>query len=498
MTHALDSGTGHVRRRALFGLLDADGWGWASVKATIWLIVIILMLGYIPDRAYYIVVNRTIDVGLLAWSPINFCPPDNNQGQLPCPAPQGAILPWQASPSELALPAPRAGGTVVQFGSKVLYVGGTDGSTPVDSVYVAALATDGNFSSWQAGPSLPAPRTGLSVAITGGHIYAFGGSDGHSATDSAWTLSVDPDTGELGAWEPAEGLSLPAARSGAAIITVSDGLVLVGGADASGAPTTTTWRSTVDTKGALGAWEEQAPIQAAVAGATVVQVGDYLWLIGGTDANGPSGAVQRGSIGTGIAPPAPGTYVNPNEPAAPQKVLQWAIADSQNLPAARAGAAVFAANGSIYVVGGQDGSGPQATLYWAIPDENGDIPEWKHLAGTDGAAGPVDLPEAISGAAALVNGPTAFVVGGVTSSGVLASSVRASLAPQEPFFQLGLVGATVPALKIDGELGQQLGMLSAAGAGTTNFVILLLLGWAWSHRPQIRAWVERRMEARRV
>jgi hypothetical protein len=55
-----------------------------------------------------------------------------------------------------------------------------------------------------------------------------------------------------------------------------------------------------------------------------------------------------------------------------------------------------------------------------------------------------------------------------------------------PFFQLGLVGATVPGLKIDGEIGQQLGYLNAAGAGTVNFVILLLIGWAFAHKEQAR------------
>jgi hypothetical protein len=51
---------------------------------------------------------------------------------------------------------------------------------------------------------------------------------------------------------------------------------------------------------------------------------------------------------------------------------------------------------------------------------------------------------------------------------------------------VGLVGATVPALKIDGEIGQQLGYLNAAGAGTVNFIILLLIGWAFAHKERTR------------
>ena len=89
---ALGAGTVLPRKRALFGLLDQDGWAWASVKAFAWLVIIILMLGYLPDRAYYLTVGRTVDLGVLVWSPINLCPPTNET--LPCPAPVGAVIPW--------------------------------------------------------------------------------------------------------------------------------------------------------------------------------------------------------------------------------------------------------------------------------------------------------------------------------------------------------------------------------------------------------------------
>lgn len=51
-------------RRVLFGLLDANGWGWAGVRSVLWTLVIILMLGYIPDRAYYLTVSPTVELGL--------------------------------------------------------------------------------------------------------------------------------------------------------------------------------------------------------------------------------------------------------------------------------------------------------------------------------------------------------------------------------------------------------------------------------------------------
>ena len=72
-------------------------------------------------------------------------------------------------------------------------------------------------------------------------------------------------------------------------------------------------------------------------------------------------------------------------------------------------------------------------------------------------------------------------------------SYRANTAPTSPYFQLGLVGATVPGLKIEGEIGQQLGYLNAAGAGTVDFVILILIGWAFAHKEQTRRRVIRRV-----
>ena len=85
-----------------------------------------------------------------------------------------------------------------------------------------------------------------------------------------------------------------------------------------------------------------------------------------------------------------------------------------------------------------------------------------------------------------------MLIGGSTQGGLLTSTTQASLAPQVPFFQLGLFGIVIPALQIPGEIGQQLGYLSAAGAGTVNFVLLILLGYVFNHKAQVSAWIDRR------
>jgi hypothetical protein len=193
--------------------------------------------------------------------------------------------------------------------------------------------------------------------------------------------------------------------------------------------------------------------------------------------------MQRGRLGLEAAEGLP---ANPEE----GKVIAWDISNAANLPGARDDAAGWSANGALYLVGGADNDGLRTELYWTIPTNDGNIPEWKHLAASD-------LTEGRSGGSALVTGPNAIIFGGETAEGVSTSSVRANTAPQSPFFQLGLVGATVPGLKIDGEIGQQLGYLNAAGAGTVNFIILLLVGWAFAHKAQARAMMSRVVRRRR-
>jgi hypothetical protein len=478
-----------MRRRALFGLLDADGWAWASTKAFLWLLVIILALGYIPDRAYYFVVSRTVDLGLVLWSPVNLCPPENTAA-MDCPVPVGGVLPWQPSPAQVALPAPRTGGVAAQLGTNLLYIGGSDGSAPAATTFVTKVAK-GNFGAWAEGPALPAARTDAALAILSGTAYLAGGLGPDGApTDTLWSIGLDPVTSQLTTWKPVEAkpgeaVKLPAPRAGASAVAVADGIVVVGGRGPDGKPTSTVWKATLDSQGVLGQFKEQAAsLPHPIADAAIVLEGLFLWVYGGSDATGATGYVQRADYG-----PTPGPTAEPGAPPAspaPEIVIRWATLDAANLPAARTGGAGFAANGALYYVGGSDGTTRHKELYWALPDSEGNLPGgWRHVGGSD-------LPGGLVDAAPIVTSATAILLGGTADGGALASSTRASLAPVEPFFRLGIAGVTVPGLQIGGAIGVQLGALAAAGVGTGNFAILVIIGWAFNHKPQINAWRERR------
>jgi hypothetical protein len=461
-----------VRRRALFGLFDADGWSWASVKALFWFFLIIILLGYIPDRAYYFTVQQTVDVGILAWSPVNFCPAANET--LPCPAPAGATLPWHSSPPEIQLPAGRTDGVTAALGKTYLYVGGSDGHAATDTVFVSHPVGEGNLDKWSAGPALPAPRSSAASVVLGSTLYVIGGLDASGApTTTVYSLTAGND-GTLGDWKTEDALALPAPRAGASAVALTDGIAVMGGSDANG-PTKTVWKSQQDKSGAPQAWTDQSPLLEANVGGTAVHVGGVIFVIGGQNASGaPVATVQQGLVG------------GPNATAAdPNVVTAWRASAQTNLPAPRTGMSSFTSNGGIYVQGGSDGTAPRTETWWATPDANGVIPSWQHMP-------ELDLGQGIQGASAFTASSYAFLVGGRTSSGLTGAAARAYLAPAEPFFQLGLLGATIPALKLSGEIGQQLGYLNAAGAGTVNFVGLLLVGWAFAHKERVRELVNRR------
>ena len=295
---ALGAGMIVPRKRALFGLLDADGWAWAGVKAFVWLVIIILMLGYIPDRAYYLTVNRTVDLGVLAWSPINLCPPENET--LPCPAPVGAVAPWHESPPELR-PARRArtDGAVdpARDRRSCTSAGRTarPRSRPSTSPSCPASATS---MQWTEGPPLPEPRSDASVIQVSGTVYVLGGYDeAGEPTTTVFSLTPDPQTGDARRVGDRSRRAGPArgARRSRRCRGTRPGCC-------SSAARARTARSRppgepVRRPGQAPGVGAEAPLLQPQADATAAIVGDHVWLYGGHDANGPVATVQRGDIG---------------------------------------------------------------------------------------------------------------------------------------------------------------------------------------------------------
>jgi hypothetical protein len=461
----------------MFGLLDADGWTWASLKATFWFLILIFTLGYIPNLAYYFTVSNTVDVGYNFLSVVNWCPTTNVN--LPCPAPAGAIIPWQTSPPELALPSGRKDSLAYSSGSRMYLIGGETPEGATGDVLETSVTDTGNFSPWVSGPALPEPRTDSAIAIMSGTPYVIGGLDA-SGQPTTTVYQGTVEEGALTGWALADGnnstptLTLPTAISGAAAVVNGNTIYLIGGRTADGISSTVLSSSTDEsTPPTLVAWEEQAALALPVptADATAASIGDHIYFSGGETPHRVTPAVL-------VLPLSEGLPVTDEAGA----VETWAVTGA--LPAPRAEASTFVANGAFYQLGGVDDAGvQQASTLWAVPDINGVIHAWEQLDQTN-------LPEPRAAAAVATVGQ-AFLIGGESAVGLEDDTFRANLSPAPPFFRLGAFGATIPALSIKGEIGQQLGYVNAMGVGLVNFAVLVLIAWAFSHRDQFWRFTEK-------
>ncbi len=474
---------GGSRRRAFFGAFDADGWTWAGIKAFGWFLLLVLLLGYLPDRAYYFTVFPTIDLGANVASPINLCPPDN--ADLPCPAPKGSVIPWQGNPAQLSLPQGRTDAAAIITGTNLYLAGGKGPGGVSAAVFRTSVSSDGNLTPWTTAAPLPAPRASAAVAALAGTTLVIGGADASgAATDTVYEAVVD--NGAITGWKARSDLKLPRPLAGAIAIPGPTSIWLLGGQNADGTYSRTVYRAVADpTTGALGPWREQAALvmPAARALAFGAQVGNFLYVVGGQDAHGAQPSVFR------LALDAKG---EPAVDPVTHGVLGWSVSlPSQALPAARTDPAGFVADGALYIVGGRDAAGtPTDSFYWATPDPSGNFPGgWQQLAQDNlGASGEAE-PRA--GSAAVVTSGHAFVIGGDGRTGPSVATFRSDIAPRPPFFALGLVGMTIPALSIKGDIGQQLGYVMAGIVGGADFVLLILVGVAHSHHRATRRLLSR-------
>ncbi len=479
---ALPPGT--TQRRSFFGLLDADGWPAAFWKALFWFILILFMLGYLPDRAYYFTVEPALDIGENVLSPINFC--DGSNESLPCPAPRGAMIPWQASPTSLALPAPRTQAGTFQSGTQLYVVGGLVAGKATDSVLVTTTTSDGNFGAWQDGPALPAPRTDFAIASFNGTPYVIGGLDADGKPTSTVYVG-DIQGGDLAGWKASDSLALPTPLSGAAAVATGTGLWLVGGKTPNGL-SATVYRAVLDSTvkpAVLRAFTEQpalvlrdgsgnaAPRQHAAA----LSTGSQIFLIGGEDPQGVSDQIFLLTLNA-IGEPSVDSQ---------GRVIGWGQSvGASSLPAPRTEFAGFVANGALYVPGGFGVDGkPTSTVYWTVPAATtGQIDQWNHLDQTD-------LPQPVAQASGAVAGSFALLIGGQGTTNAQAGAYRASLAPAAPFFRLGLIGMTIPGLSVKGGVGAQLGYVMAGIVGGTNFILLIAVGVLYTRPEASRRLLER-------
>jgi N-acetylneuraminic acid mutarotase len=343
-----------------------------------------------------------------------------------------------------ALPAARSHAGAALFGGLVYLTGGET----ADTVEIATVSRyNPGTNAWSAGVALPSKRSRHGCVSMGGRIWCVGGR--------YWNGSAHQIMTDLTVYDPVAATwsakaALPAARFEAGCAALGGVLYVAGGEDAGGGVVNTLYAYAAD----ADTWTAKAPMPYAVSGPGAAVVGGRLAVLGGDPGGDTIGTVILYDPDTDAwATGSPLPYQPAQVPAVSWRGRaflfggfrdvgsfgfvgwwtstacydpgrQYLFANDRDLPAGTAGAAAFVQGGKLHVLGGRNATDAALATHRVL-DVAGDVADGQPFAlGTPWGTAAA-LPAAAHGAAALVAGGNAYVIGGLDGSGAgLASFLR--------------------------------------------------------------------------
>ncbi len=312
-------------------------------------------------------------------------------------------------------------------------------AAPLDDALIDASLLDAPSAGarWVAGPDLPEGRA-LSCAVAlDGFVFSIAGSASSLHQNEVYRSAIaGPD---LEPWVEVAPLPVATRWHGCAVHAASHSIFVVGGSTAQDDVTRDVFRGVVTSTGAV-TWTAQPDLPAPRRGASVVVVGDSLFVLGGEEADGfllrrtvyAAPMVGSGNLAPfATATPLPGddymmgaavsgsrifltggfTGATAVRSASASGVAVSAFTFEPVLPERRERHAAGVLGGWLYVTGGEPSFGGQnlVTTQRAQLSLDGSVGAWESQP---------DLPEAIAYVASAVTEEFLYVVGGSTDAGV--------------------------------------------------------------------------------
>lgn len=330
----------------------------------------------------------------------------------------GKLSSWS---STATLPASNTDMSATVYNGRIYTLGGSGYGS---AVYSATIAGDGSLGSWTAATTMLSSRTYAGAAVNNGYLYVWGGynTTTNSATGSVEYTKINPD-GTLGEWHTSTAMTTAVCR--AATASYNGFLYSFGGSTTPTAGCANTSTGVVNTvqfaplkaDGSVGNWSTTTAIAYGTSGQVMSAMAGayngYMYLLGGTN-NG--GATAYSNV----------QYAPINNDGT---LGSWASLAS--LPAGYYDAGFTIANNYMYVIGDQNGTAAyrMAELY-----ANGTIsPTWY-------ARNQPALPSGLSKGSFVINGETAYYLGGTSSDGK--QVLYASIGGSGSFEELNYVSTT--------------------------------------------------------
>ncbi len=212
---------------------------------------------------------------------------------------RGDLAPFSAV-SGTGLAVARSEQATVVAGDSLYLIGGFAGGD-LGSVEHARIDADGSLSAWGMAPgvALIKSRHAASSVVVDEWLYIIGGIvDGGRADATIERARLR--AGSLSPFSIAHNVSLATARSGHANVVIGGSVYVIGGADQLGHALALTERARVGTEGWVSSFTPVPELALTTAryGHTLAIVGDWLYVIGGVDAEEHTLAtVERARIG---------------------------------------------------------------------------------------------------------------------------------------------------------------------------------------------------------
>ncbi len=266
--YAIGGSNGAAKNSVYYGKLNPDGTVSAWTTSGNTLPVALFQLNAVATNGYIYAVGGTTGggstVATVYYSKVNS---------------DGSIGAWTATTS---LPAVRSSVSIATANGYVYVVGGTNGTSPQNTVYYAQTQSDGTLGAWTtSGNTLPAIRSSTGYGVANGFMYVIGGTNGTTAQNTVYYAALNSD-GTVGAWTTS-GSTLPGIRSGTTAVIANNNVFVFGGLNA-GVPQASIYTTTLNANGTVNAWTTAtATVPLSMYQTTAVAANGYAYLFGGYD-----------------------------------------------------------------------------------------------------------------------------------------------------------------------------------------------------------------------
>ncbi len=308
----------------------------------------------------------------------------------------------------------RAYGAAVSYNGYIYVIGGCSQATfsncttsgSANQVYYGAVDSSGNVASWTSTTNIGTARYGISAAVYNGRIYVMGGVSTATFYNTIQYATI-ASNGSVGAWTTAT-RTLPASMAHMASVIHGGVLYVAGGCTVNPITCTTTsnavYYATINNDGSLagsGSMTQSGTFTDARGDFGMAATNGYLYITGGRNST---------------------TYYNDTQFApinSDGTVGTWSTANGSTLATARAGNRVVLANGTLYSIGGFNGSTYYNTVLRANVNNGGSgaITAW-----TVDSVGAINTPRALHQTVAY-NGYL-YVLGGRTAATTFLNTVE--------------------------------------------------------------------------